>query len=70
METIRVCAECGRPLGEGAPEGLCPKCVMKAGLGTGPQNPGPATVKEQPAPPPPEAIAKYFPQLKILELLG
>jgi serine/threonine protein kinase/formylglycine-generating enzyme required for sulfatase activity len=70
MDTKRVCAECGSPMSAGAPEGLCPKCVLKAGLGTGPQNPGQATIKEQPAPPPPEAIAKYFPQLKILELLG
>ena len=35
MDTIRICPECGKPLAPNAPEGLCPECLIKAGLGTG-----------------------------------
>ena len=32
METKRICSICGKPLAPGAPEGLCPECLLKAGL--------------------------------------
>src|SRR5437016_10182929 len=69
MNTQRICTNCGVPLAASAPEGLCPKCLMKVGLGSEADNPGQAAKKRAPAPPP-EEIAKYFPQLQILELLG
>jgi predicted Ser/Thr protein kinase len=70
METKRVCKECGAPVSSEAPEGLCPKCLMKVGLGTQPAGtanagPSPGTTPAQPA-----QLAGYFPQLEILELLG
>lgn len=34
METKRICSLCGKPLAANAPEGLCPECLLKAGLGT------------------------------------
>ena len=34
MKTIRICGQCGAPLPAEAPEGLCPACLMKAGIGT------------------------------------
>lgn len=33
MTTVRLCKQCGAPLPVDAPEGLCPKCLMKAGAG-------------------------------------
>jgi len=36
METRRICKECGADLPAGAPEGLCPKCLLKAGIATQP----------------------------------
>ena len=77
MNTKRICRECGAPLPEEAPEGLCPKCLMKVGLGS--QPPGTeaqsSPAGSQPAPsanalPDPAKLAEYFPQLEILELLG
>jgi len=68
MGTTRICPECKEPLPTGAPEGLCPKCLMKVGVGSEPGNPRP---NRGPNPPPsPEQVAKHFPQLQILEVLG
>ena len=36
MDTIRICKECGKPLPENAPEGLCPACLAKVALGSEP----------------------------------
>mgnify|MGYP001576793881 CR=1 FL=1 len=58
-------------MSDDAPEGLCPKCVSKAGRDTGKNNSGNETVLiVPPSAPSPEEIAKSFPQLEILELLG
>jgi len=35
METKRICSFCGKTLAANAPEGLCPECLLKAGLGSG-----------------------------------
>jgi len=68
MDTIRVCPGCGKALAADAPQGICPECLMKAGFGTaaGTEAGGgsgfvPPTVQE---------LAKLFPQLEILELIG
>jgi predicted Ser/Thr protein kinase len=86
MAETKTCPKCGSELAPDAPAGICPKCLMQAGLG------GPATV-DQPAgtgtpfpaqdrsaatvPPPSrfatpylETLARQFPQLEILEHLG
>jgi predicted Ser/Thr protein kinase len=64
------CPQCGAPLPpESSPGGLCPQCLMKAGLestGGGSERMN-ATVVD---PPPLEEIAKEFPHLEILQLLG
>ncbi len=71
MNTSRLCSECGSPMSDDAPEGLCPKCVSRAGLGTAKNNSGNQTVLiVPPLAPSPEELAKNFPQLEILELLG
>ncbi len=75
METMRICPGCNRPLPANAPQGLCAECLLKAGLGTG-VDIGPDTQSRSgggPAgfvPPSIEDLARHFPQLEILELLG
>jgi tRNA A-37 threonylcarbamoyl transferase component Bud32 len=59
----RSCPTCGTPIPEGSPGGLCPRCLLSAGIGSG----GPAAGGDAPAP---EQIAKDFPALEILEVLG
>jgi tRNA A-37 threonylcarbamoyl transferase component Bud32 len=65
-----------------APQGLCPKCLIKIGLPSGAEvdkavtsgNRGDVFTNGTPAggfvPPEPSELAKQFPQLEILELLG
>jgi serine/threonine protein kinase len=73
MDTIQLCPSCGRPLPPNAPKGLCPECLLKAGLQTE-THPGagnPAQPKPPPfVPPAPGELARHFPQLEILELIG
>ena len=73
MDTMQLCPTCGRPLPPNAPKGLCPECLLKAGLQTETQpNAGdPARPKPPPfVPPSPAELARHFPQLEILELIG
>jgi len=74
METRPICTECGAPLAADAPERLCPKCLLKAAMGTQagtqPGNDALAGAKGPRALPDPARLAEYFPQLEILELLG
>jgi len=82
MAEERHCSECGGKLPADAPQGLCPQCLMKLGLPTGAE----ADKKDSPddkraiptsatppggfVPPEPAELARQFPQLEILELLG
>ena len=66
--TRRFCHQCGTEMAADAPQGLCPSCLMKVALGSEGGNPAGAG-QRQPAPPPAD-IARHFPQLEILELLG
>src|SRR5881227_1259355 len=70
MNTEKVCAGCETKLTSDAPQGLCPQCLLKAGLDTQTDpnlSRGPDTGFQPPAP---SELAQYFPQLEILELLG
>jgi len=80
MNTVRICQSCKKPLPADAPEGLCPECLVKVALGSG-VNPlsGPAGAPTTPSPvagvasaetPSLDEVAKLFPQLEILEVLG
>jgi serine/threonine protein kinase len=64
------CPHCGKPVPPGTPGGLCPECMVKVGIGseaaTAPDGPR----RPAPVPPSAEAIARHFPQLEIIELLG
>ena len=68
------CPHCGQPVTHTGLGGLCPECLLKAGVPTQdsaaePEPPGMAVVKPLP-PPSPAEIARHFPQLEILECLG
>ena len=67
MNASTLCQICGKPAVSDAPQGLCPECLMKAGLGSASGQPGgtPRFV-----PPSVADLAKLFPQLEILELIG
>ena len=76
------CPQCGDKLGANAPRGVCPKCLIKVGLASGADIDKTATSDEKSSiptsvtppgrfvPPEPAELAKQFPQLEILELLG
>jgi predicted Ser/Thr protein kinase len=61
------CPQCGAPLPSGVLAGLCPACLMKQGAVADTAVP-PETASFQP--PSVEEIAKLFPQLEILALIG
>ncbi|HXS67260.1 MAG TPA: protein kinase [Candidatus Polarisedimenticolia bacterium] len=63
----RKCPQCGAQLRPDVPEGLCPACLLQRGIATE----GGAPPQSQPFTPPPIAeLAKLFPQLEILEVIG
>ena len=69
MPVIRNCPRCGVAMPGDAPDGPCPACLPK------PSDPGPGQPATTPyasggAPPSPAELAKHFPHLEILELLG
>ena len=66
METERICPSCRKPLAPDVPLGLCPECLIKAGL---PSDSAAAAVAAF-VPPTVEEIARLFPQLEILGFLG
>src|SRR2546430_1744149 len=61
----KKCPQCGATLPSGALEGLCPACLLKQGAETSTQNE--ATPFR---PPSVEEMARLFPQLEILGLIG
>lgn len=69
MDTKRICPSCHKPLAPDVPMGLCPECLVKAGFPSGVDSEtGPAHPTF--VPPTVEELAKSFPQLEILELIG
>lgn len=76
MSEKSLCPECGAEIPADAPAGQCPKCMMKAGF----ESEGPSGPEHKPTVPSPgssgfeppavDELAKLFPQLEILELLG
>ena len=79
MAEPRRCPECGAELSADALDGLCPKCLMAAGLEShgevahSPRRSSEAPTTPHPSgfvPPEPAWLATHFPQLEIFELLG
>src|SRR5512136_1379582 len=73
MDTMKICSGCQKPLVANAPDGLCPECLLKAGLGTGadvgPDSRG-ASGRAAFVAPALEEVARVFPQLEVLGFLG
>jgi Protein kinase domain len=63
---MRICPSCGKPLVADAPQDLCPECLMKAGFSTAAGEPNSGGFE----PPSVASLAKLFPQLEIIELIG
>ena len=73
MADEKTCPHCGKPVPPTTLGGICPECMLKAGLATqteGPGGTGPHGTKVIHPPPSPAEIASLFPQLEILECLG
>ena len=70
MAEDNKCPHCGKPVPSGAPGGLCPECMVKVGIGSEAATAGGEPKRPASPPPSPQALARLFPQLEILELLG
>src|SRR6202453_1810860 len=68
MTSAKTCPQCGAPLQESAPGGLCPRCVMALNFQT--QTVFTDDPVALPVPPTPAELAPHFPQLEILQCLG
>src|SRR5580765_5854179 len=70
MNTERICPSCQKPLPPDVPMGLCPECLIKAGFPTGMDTETGSAAQLAFVPPAIEEMAKLFPLLEILELIG
>ncbi len=75
MEPPRVCPQCHCELPADSPQGICPKCLLatglasQSGIGSGAASTE-ALHRAAFEPPALEELARLFPQLEILELVG
>ena len=73
MATENKCPHCGKPVPITALGGICPECMLKAGVAADTAEVGPdgtVIVKPPLSAPPVEEITPHFPQLEIIECLG
>ena len=64
-----ICPQCGEGIPEGAPDGMCPKCLFAGAAEPTEAGTMPDT-RPRPMPPSVQEIAAAFPQLEIIELIG
>jgi serine/threonine protein kinase len=67
MNPTPICPQCGKPLAAGAPQGLCPACLMRGAFPSGTETGG---LPPRFVPPTPAELAPQFPQLEILGFIG
>jgi len=70
MAETNHCPTCDCELPPGAPSGLCPACLLKAGMTSDHVEPGTKSNAHAFSAPSPAELAPHFPQLEILELIG
>ncbi len=82
MDTVRICQQCRAPLPADAPEGLCPQCLLKAGLettlgsdpeGRAPRVPLPSGEPANSGPrgaPPSGTLLRYFGDYELLDKIA
>jgi predicted Ser/Thr protein kinase len=68
-ESSRACPRCGAAIAAGAPEGLCPRCLLGDLLPEDPKH-SPTTAYGPFVPPEVEEVAAFFPQLEVIRLIG
>src|SRR4051812_11927206 len=68
MSEAANCPKCGAAIPPEAPQGLCPKCLLSQA--SFPTETGAGTRHSRPLPPSRDDLAKAFPHLEILELIG
>ncbi len=69
MTDAKTCPKCGADVPANGPAGICPKCLMAAGI-AGDSEQGATTSDAGFVPAEPSTLATHFPDLEILELLG
>lgn len=70
-EGSQVCPKCGEGIGTDAPQGLCPKCLLRqASFPTEAGGRLVTSAATRAVPPSREELAAAFPQLEVLELIG
>lgn len=72
MSGVRLCRRCGAELRPDTADGLCPGCLLKLAMETGPGSAAEAAPSEPGGDARPDLaqLAQHFPQLEILDLLG
>jgi serine/threonine protein kinase len=73
VDAMKICSGCQKPLEANAPDGLCPECLLKAGLGTGADRGPDSQADSGRTPfvaPSLEEVARLFPQVEILGFIG
>jgi serine/threonine protein kinase len=74
MAEIRCCPRCQEEVSADAPDGICPECLFRQVIDGRPEEAGGTGPERSPAPRfvPPAAVdlARQFPPLEVLELLG
>jgi TM2 domain-containing membrane protein YozV/predicted Ser/Thr protein kinase len=70
MDTEKICPNCRKPLPPDVPLGLCPECLLKSGFPTEGGVAVAGAAGGRFVPPPVEEIARLFPQLEVLGLIG
>ncbi|HJN09356.1 MAG TPA: serine/threonine-protein kinase [Pirellulaceae bacterium] len=75
MAEVKCCPQCGCDVPPDSPAGLCPDCLLGAGLGLSESPPDDPPLTEARntvgfVPPKPHELADRFPQFEILDLLG
>ncbi|MFK7819763.1 MAG: serine/threonine protein kinase, partial [Planctomycetaceae bacterium] len=75
MSDSNRCPDCGSELAAGSTRGLCPKCLMKAAMGSDIAAPTPEYAKTNVSksgfvPPTADSLKELFPHLEIVETLG
>jgi serine/threonine protein kinase len=74
MANVLSCPRCQSEVSGDAPDGLCPECLLRQVIDSGREEAERTTPGRSPSPgfvpPVPAELARHFPQLQVLELLG
>ncbi|HZR21488.1 MAG TPA: protein kinase [Verrucomicrobiae bacterium] len=70
MADETMCLHCGKPIPSGAAGGLCPECLVRVGIGSETGDPLAGSKTAAIDLPPIEQIARCFPGLEIIAVLG